>query len=497
MTKNKSPRAYHLIYKDKKVLSEDRMKITVVGLGTRPEDITECGKKAILSADYVLIKTEKSLTYGFFTENDIKVSSCDGLYNKAGSFDELNELIVGRVLLRAKNHRKFVFCVNGSGSDDAVVGKLSRTEGVEVELISGVSNASVMLSRHIDPAYITLPSAEAELLINYDARLPLIITEIYSVDDASNLKLRLMEFMDDETDVEIYIGGEYKTIKLYTLDMQSGYDYRTALYVPSLPLLERKNFGYGDVIEILRVLRGENGCSWDKAQTHMSLRKNNIEEAYELVDAITNNDLDNMIEELGDYILQAIFHVEIAREEDEFDYRDVYGRLCEKLISRHTHIFGSDKAASAEEALKIWEKNKLIEKHSQSVTETLKDVPLSMAALKRAEKVQKRAGKVGFEWEDVSGAINKTFEEMKEVLETLGKDDENTEKEMGDLFFALCNVCRYLKVDPEVALSGTTDKFIRRFASIEEELAKRGKTPAESTLEEMDALWNEAKKRGI
>lgn len=476
------------------------MKITIVGLGTGPEDITLAGRKAVEASDYVLIKTSKSATYGFFTENGIEAHGCDGLYNKAASFDELNELIVERVLQRAKNHKKFVFCVNGSGSDDATVAKLAATEGVSVELIPGVSNASVVLCRHPVPAYITMPSVEAGLILDYDERLPHIFTEIYSSDEAGNLKLRLMEFLEDETETELFIGGEYKSVKLYELDMQSGYDYRTALYIPALPLLERKSYGYGDLIEILRILRGENGCSWDKAQTHLSIRKNNIEEAYELVDAITNNDIDNMIEELGDYIMQAVFHIEIAREEDEFDYRDVYGCLCGKLIFRHSHIFGTDKAATAEEALKIWEKNKIVEKHTQSITQTLRDVPLSMAALKRAEKVQKRAAKVGFEWEAASGAVEKAFEEMKEVLGTLSDGKSGgieTEKEMGDLLFALCNVCRYLDVDPEVALSGTTDKFIRRFAFIEEETKKAGKTLAESTLGEMDGLWEEAKRRGI
>lgn len=473
------------------------MNIKIVGLGVEAQDITLAGRKAIEEADYVLVKTAKSLTYEFFTENSIKVQSCDGLYNKAQSFDELNELIVERVLSRAKNHKRFVFCVNGSGNDDAVVQRLFDLEDVECELIAGVSNASVMLRKHPVAAYTALPSQEARLLIDYDSGMPLIVTEIYSGDEAGNLKLKLMELMNDETEVELYIGGEYKTIRLYELDMQEGYDYRTALYVPSKPLLDRKSYGYRDLIEILRVLRGENGCSWDKAQTHMSIRKNNIEEAYELVDAITNNDIDNMIEELGDCILQVIFHIEIAREEDEFDYKDVYDRLCGKLIFRHSHIFGNDKAVDAEEALKVWEKNKLLEKKQESVSATLRDVPLSMAALKRAEKVQKRAAKVGFEWRSIDGAVEKSFEEMKEVLDSIKEGGLDTEKEMGDLLFSLCNVCRYLKVDPEVALSGTTDKFIRRFTFVEEETLRQGKTLEGSTLEEMDELWNLAKKKGI
>ena len=185
-----------------------------------------------------------------------------------------------------------------------------------------------------------------------------------------------MEFLDGDTDVWVFVGGEYVETQLCELDRLSGYDYRSALYVPVVPLTSRRKYGYSDLVEILRILRGENGCSWDKAQTHLSIRRNNIEEAYELCDAVTKGDIDGMIEETGDLIMQAAFHIEIAREEDEFDYADVFTRLCTKLISRHTHIFGEDTALTPDEVLKIWEKNKDIEKNSHPLGWEFFSMPL-------------------------------------------------------------------------------------------------------------------------
>jgi len=470
------------------------MKIKVVGLGTDAGDITLAAHETIKNADYVLVKTAKSATFEYFTQNGIDARNCDGIYNSAQDFDELNKLVAERVITRAKNHKNFVFCVNGSGNDDTAVQYLANMPDVEVEIIPGVSNTAAILRRFPLSVYLAMTSAEVSILKSIDNNIPLIVTEIYSNDEASNVKLKLMEFIDGDTDVWAFIGGEYVKTQLCELDRLSGYDYRTALYVPVVALTARKRYGYVDLVEILRILRGENGCSWDKAQTHLSIRRNNIEEAYELCDAITKGDIDGIIEETGDLIMQAAFHIEIAREEDEFDYADVFTRLCTKLISRHTHIFGEDKALTPDEVLKIWEKNKDIEKKVKTTTQSLMDVPASMTALMRAVKVQHRAAKVGFEWKDVSGAVEKTFEEIHEVLNAMKSGNKVAlEEEIGDLIFSLCNVCRYIDVDPEVALSGTTEKFIKRFSYIETEIAKQGKTLKESTLEEMDALWDKAK----
>lgn len=470
-------------------------KITVVGMGLCENDITLSGAKAIAQSDYVIVKTAKGKTYGYFEKNGIKTANCDGIYNAVKSFDELNEKIAERVKERARTHKNTVFCVNGAGYDDASVALLKQSNDVELTFIHGVSNASSALTCNPSGSYSAFTSSELLFAIAIETRLPLVITEVYDKDTASEVKLKLFEFYDDEHPCYIVNGTDRVQVKLYEIDAENLYDYDTALLLLPLPLTEKKKYGYTDFVEILRVLRGENGCVWDKAQTHESIRHNTIEEAYELAAAVDDGNIDGIIEESGDLLMQSLFHAEMAREAGEFDYIDMYTTLCTKLIFRHTHIFGNDNAVTPEEALNVWEKNKLTEKKLITVTQNLKDVPQSMAALMRAEKVQHRAAKVGFDWADKEGAIQKVLEEIGEVKQAMASGDQKeTEKELGDLIFALVNVCRFVNVDPEVALTGTTNKFIKRFSYIEEKLKERGKTPKESTLEEMDNLWNEAKR---
>lgn len=259
-------------------------------------------------------------------------------------------------------------------------------------------------------------------------------------------------------------------------------------------LIDKKEYTYQDVVSVMQILRGDNGCPWDRAQTHRSIRENAIEEAYELCAAIDKGDVDNLIEELGDMLLQCVLHIQIAQDENEFTATDVYNCLCRKLISRHTHIFGGDVATSSSSALATWEANKVKEHKYATTTEYLKAVPASMTALLRAAKVQHRAAKVGFDWDDANGAIAKTHEEFTEVIAAIeSQKADDIEEEFGDLLFSIVNVMRFFDVNGEVALSRTTQKFISRFEYVERKLAERGKKPADSNLAEMDELWNEAK----
>lgn len=470
-------------------------KVTVVGLGLDENDITISGAEAIAESDYVIVKTKKSRTFGYFEKNGIKTASCDALYNNAENFDALNDAIAERIAKRASTHKNVVFCVNGSGYDDASVAALKKRNDVGTEFIPGVSNVSAALSLYPCSRFACASASEISLLKTVDTDIPLIITEVYDKDTASEVKLALFAFYKDDHPCFLVDKNGARKLPLHETDLNGVFSYDTALLLPPLPLTEKKRYTFSDLLTILRVLRGDNGCEWDKAQTHESIRHNAVEEAYELSAAIDENDPEKISEEAGDLLLQAVFHAEIARETCEFDVNDMLSGLCAKLIFRHTHIFGQDKAASAEEALKIWEKNKLKEKSVKTVTQNLTDVPRSMAALMRAQKVQHRAAKAGFDWKDKQGAVEKIFEEIKEVTEAVSQNNSaETEKELGDLLFALVNVCRFEGVDPEIALTGTTERFIKRFSYIENELAGSGKTPYESTLEEMDALWNEAKK---
>ena len=257
---------------------------------------------------------------------------------------------------------------------------------------------------------------------------------------------------------------------------------------------EKQRYTLDDLIEIVRILRAPGGCPWDGEQTHQSIRRNLLEEAYEAAEAIDQDDSEGMKEELGDVLLQVVFHASIEADAGRFDLNDVADGVCRKLIYRHPHVFGDVTVDSTGEVLKNWEELKKKEKHQSSQADAVDSVARSLPALWRAEKVQKKAAKVGFDWPDVSGALEKVFEEAEE-LRRAAAGQGDTAEEFGDLLFAAVNVGRFLKLDPEVSLTAATDKFARRFRRVEEAAGAQGKKLEDMTLAEMDALWDEAKKQ--
>jgi len=256
-----------------------------------------------------------------------------------------------------------------------------------------------------------------------------------------------------------------------------------------------KQYTMDDLIDIVKQLRGENGCPWDKVQTHESIKKSFIEEVYEAIDALDSGNDAMFANELGDVLLQVVFHSVLAEERGAFNFDTCLNEVCTKLISRHSHVFGDDKATNAEESLSVWEKNKVKEKGLKSFTDALNDVPHSLPALMRAEKVQKKAKNAGFDWDDAEEAKAKIIEELNELDEAVGqKDFDKTEEEFGDLLFAAVNTGRFLKVDSEIALYKATNKFIKRFAAVEDECTKQGRKMDEMSLEELNSIWNIVKK---
>jgi tetrapyrrole methylase family protein / MazG family protein len=256
----------------------------------------------------------------------------------------------------------------------------------------------------------------------------------------------------------------------------------------------KDKYSFDELIDIMKLLRSENGCPWDKEQTHESLKKYLIEETYEVLETIDINDKKKLCDELGDLLLQIVFHSRIAQEEGTFDISDVISGISKKMITRHTHIFGTDKADTAEEVLVNWESIKKKEKGMKSQTAVLKDVPPNLPSLMRSYKVQQKAAQVGFEWDNIDDVFGKVDEEINELKDVY--KSENMEKitdELGDVFFSLVNLSRFLKVQPELALTGTINKFIRRFEFVEQESIKAGKTLESMSLSEMDELWNKAK----
>jgi nucleoside triphosphate diphosphatase len=256
----------------------------------------------------------------------------------------------------------------------------------------------------------------------------------------------------------------------------------------------------GRLIDIMAALRTpKTGCPWDLAQNFSTIAPYTLEEAYEVADAIVRNDLTDLKEELGDLLLQVVFHARMAEERDAFDFGDVVQGITEKLIRRHPHVFGDERSQSPQAVEGLWERIKAEEKAARKGAKqdgALAGVPVALPALTRALKLQEKAGKVGFDWHDLRAVLRKVREEADEI-ETALESDQNADAaaEVGDLLFAAVNLARHLGADPEALLRQTNQKFERRFSSIERALAVQGKTPQEATLAEMDALWNEAKAR--
>ena len=251
-----------------------------------------------------------------------------------------------------------------------------------------------------------------------------------------------------------------------------------------------------DFRKIITILRSPGGCPWDIEQTHESIRRNLLEEAYEVCEAIDQQDPEHLREELGDLLMQIIFHSRIEEENGVFNLDDVADSACKKLIFRHPHVFGDINVSGSDEVIKNWDELKRREKSQVTVTKTMTDVAESLPALWRAEKIQKKAKKVGFDWPDVGGAMSKLNEELEELAQAQAEGDRaHIEEELGDLLFAAVNVARFYDIDPETALHKSSDKFIGRFDYVETEAKKDGRELKDISLEEMDALYNAGKQR--
>lgn len=249
---------------------------------------------------------------------------------------------------------------------------------------------------------------------------------------------------------------------------------------------QKENYTFDDLVEIVRILRAPNGCMWDREQTHKSIRRNFIEETYEVVEAIDTDNTELLKEELGDVLLQVVFHACIEQENNVFDINDVADGVCKKLIYRHPHVFAKTDVNSTEEILTNWDALKQKEKNQKTVTDSLKSVARSLPSLIRAEKIQKKAAKAGFDWQNVNQAIDKVREELDEIQNA----NENTiNEEVGDMLFAAVNVARMLKVEPEQALEKAADKFIVRFENMEQ----MEKNLADLSFDELLSLWKQAK----
>ncbi|WP_066889710.1 nucleoside triphosphate pyrophosphohydrolase [Clostridium nigeriense] len=478
--------------------------IKIIGLGPgAPEALTIGAVRALEEGKNIYFRTEKHPTVDYLKGRVKEFKTYDHYYEVSENFDEVYSSIAKDIINNHKDCNEIIYAVPGHPlvAEKSVFNlmNLCDEEGIKYEIVPAVSFIDAMMDvLKIDPIE-GLKVIDAFDINNQvlDKRIGTIITQVYNQLIASEVKLRLLDYYNDDTEIYFVraagIEGEesIRKIPIYELDMQEDIDYLTSIYIPK-DMNNKKDFN--DLVEIVDKLRGEDGCPWDMEQTHESIKNQLLEEAYELVDSINNDDIDGMIEELGDVLLHVVFHASIGKDDGYFNIYDVIGSICDKMIYRHPHVFGSLDISNSDEVLDNWEELKKKEKHFETITDEMKAVATALPALIRAHKVQKKAAKVGFDWDKVEEAALKVKEELKEVLDVYKSNNkEKIKGEVGDLIFACVNVARLLKVDEEEALNLTIKKFINRFSFIEEEALKKGKTLNEMTLEEMDKIWNIAK----
>lgn len=480
-------------------------KIIIVGLGPGDEgSLSLLAYETIKNAQNLFLRTEKHPTVDFLREKGILFTSFDYFYDSCDSFDEVYESISKEILRKVEEFGEIVYAVPGHPFvAEKTVELLKNYEGPElkVEVIGAISFIdAVLTSLAIDPVsglkIIDGLSLETQ---KPDPKCGNIVTQVYDRMVASDVKLKLMDiYKDDYQLVVIRAAGvpgieRVEKIPLYELDRLDWVDYLTSLYLPPAKATEAYN-SIDDLVDIMNVLRGPNGCPWDRDQTRESLKPYLLEESYEVLEAIEKNDIDLIIEELGDLLLQVIFHAQIASEDGEFALRDITDGIVKKLIIRHPHVFGDVKVSNESGALKSWEKSKREQKGINNYTDMLTAIPKNLPELMRSYKVQQKAAIAGFDWENIDGPFLKLEEEIEE-LKLAVKSGKSVDilGEAGDLLFSFVNVCRFLKVQPELALRGTTEKFIKRFEFIEQKALQIGKKLDKMSLKEMDVLWEEAK----
>ncbi len=476
--------------------------ITIVPMGPGdPNLLTLQTIDALRKAQRLILRTEQHPVAKWLQEQNIAYVSFDKYYDLFWDFDELNQAIA-RKLWEEAAKQPVTYAVMDATSDSSIaaIAAAAPDHGV-IRRQPGVSCSDACMSA-VPPVHLTadglrvLPALSCSQAV-HDPRMPLLITEIDNPALAGDVKLWLGDLYDEEMMVTFFpssVNAAQKAIAipLMDLDRQKHYDHTVSVYLPAVPMAERKRFCFADLVEILAILRGDHGCPWDKEQTHQSLRKYLIEEAYETAAAIDADDPDQIADELGDVLLQIVFHANVAQSHGTFTISDVTTAICRKMIYRHAHIFGTDKCETAEDVSPNWERLKKAEKHLTTQASVLADVSKGLPALMRASKVQKKAAQVGFDWGNAIEALPKVSEEAGEVLAELEAKRDPGE-ELGDLLFSCVNVARLCGKDPEEMLTWATEKFIRRFTAMENLIISERKSLEGLTLAEMDVYWNRVK----
>lgn len=468
------------------------MKIYLIGLGNGDMDLSYKAVGIAKTCDALFVRTALTDSYKTLSSLGIEATPLDDVYEKSRNFDTLNKNLANKILSASKLGSVAYFVDGATYEDNSC--KIIAQKHKDVEIIEGPSKAGYFAT-----VFKVFGGFEARSCYDFTdynkLSFPLIVYDIDNVFTAGQLKLSLSEVLGDEYPVKLYIGGKVINTVLCEIDFFEGYNYKTALYIEDRELTQKEKYDVNDLFEVMRFLRSEDGCPWDREQTKESIKSNLIEECYELIDAINKDDEEMMLEEIGDVFMQAVFHTVFAEERKSFNYYDVMTTICNKLISRHSHIFGKDKANTSEEVLKIWDENKKKEKKFSCGGEYVSSVPQTLPALMRAEKVMNRAAKYNFEFDNVEQIFDKIQEEIDEVRQEIKSGNtELLRKECGDLLCSAVNAVRFLGFECEETLTLTIEKFIDRFTKLEQAIIADGKDIKQITSEERERYYDAIKR---
>ncbi|MDM5329458.1 nucleoside triphosphate pyrophosphohydrolase [Neobacillus sp. CF12] len=482
--------------------------IEILGLGAGDLNQLPFGVyKKLIKATHVYLRTKEHPVVAELVQEGLSYSSFDSVYEKHDQFEAVYQEIVENLLQKAKTEQ-VIYAVPGhplvAERTVQLLLEYGPNEGVDIVIGGGQSFVDALFqSLKIDPVEgfqlldgTSLHSNQLQI----DQHM--FISQVYDQFVASNIKLTLMERLPDDYEVVIVRAAgssneRIERVALYELDRKVTLDNLTSVYVPPVTDEQIMLKNFSKLREIIAVLRGPNGCPWDKEQTHESLKKYLIEETYEVIEAIDSGDIDHLIEELGDVLLQVMLHAQIGEDEGYFAIEDVIEVLSEKMIRRHPHVFGDREVEDSSEVLRNWQEIKKQEK-GETEASLLDGISKSVPNLLRAYEIQKKAAKVGFDWQEITPALEKVKEELEEFENEIKTESLlNAKKEFGDILFAFVNVARFLDIHPEEALFETNEKFIRRFKFIEEKVKNSTKPIEDHSLEELDRFWDEAKSKGL
>jgi tetrapyrrole methylase family protein / MazG family protein len=478
-------------------------RIEVIGLGAGDLEQLPLGiYRKLTNMEYVVFtRTLDHPVIQSLKEEGLTFSSFDYLYEQEKEFEPVYQEIV-RVLLEKAKDSNVCYTVPGHPMlAERTVQLLLEQDQVDVEIVGGQSYLDALFtSLKVDPIEgFQFVDGTSFTRGQLDYQHHIVFCQVYDRFIASEVKLALLEDLPSDYKVTIIdaAGSDQEkiiTVPLEELDHRVEVSNLTSVYIPPAPK-QLLTHTFDRLREVIAILRGPNGCPWDKEQTHESLREYAVEEVYELIEAIDEQDDNGIIEELGDVLLQIMLHSQIGEDDGYFTIDDVIKSITEKMIFRHPHVFSDVAVESVDDVMTNWEALKRKEK-GELRKSVLDGIPKGLPSLLKAYKLQKKAAKVGFDWDQAEDIWNKLDEELKEVKAAIesGNEDE-VEKEFGDVLFVLANLTRYYKVNPENALNLTNQKFFRRFTYIEEQLDEQGKDIRKSNLEEMDYYWDQAKGR--